>query len=200
MREIKDLPLEIQPPEALEEKVLNTLRRRNLIASGGHWWAAPSATSMTLATAASLAALVLGIGIGRGSVRAEDGPSTGAGAAQAETARASFILFLHAGPEFEPNSGENFPERFSAYNDWIADTRQAGQFITGEQLDDSGLMLLPARAEPLIENRVAATDDGDILGMFLINAVDYDEATRIALALPHLAFGGRVAIRRVDPI
>lgn len=186
-RAFRELPSEIEPPSGAEERVLHALRRRKLLVSRGPWWGAPSPAAIALATAAALAALVVGIGVGRGSV-------------QAELPRASYVLLLHAGPEFEPDSDANFSERFSAYNRWIAELRGHGQFITGEQLDGSGRVLMPGGPDPLLENRIAEGRDGDILGMFLITAADYDEAVRVASSMPHLEYGGRVAVRRVEPI
>ncbi|MDH3224681.1 MAG: hypothetical protein OEO23_13265, partial [Gemmatimonadota bacterium] len=140
-----------------------------------------------LALAACLAALVVGIGVGRTT-------------AEPELPRASFILFLHEGPEFEPFTEANFPDRFSDYNRWVARTRESGHFITGEQLDQTGRVVIPGGAEPSVEDRVPEVADGDMLGMFFIRAQDYDEAMTVAMTLPHLSYGGRVVVRRVDPI
>lgn len=178
---------EIEPPDGLEDDTLRLLRQRRLVRSGGHWWHAPRPAVWGVALAACLATLIIGIGVGRASV-------------EPELPRASFILFLHAGPEFDAFSDANFAARFEDYNRWVAETRGSGHFITGEQLDDTGVMILPDGRGGIVERRVSAGPDGDMLGMFLITAADYDEATRIAQTLPHLEYGGRVSIRRVDPV
>lgn len=185
--EFENLPREADPPPELEDRVVSALKRRGLLAGpargGGRIWFGAA----TLALAACLAGLVVGFGFGRTTV-------------EPDLPRASFILFLHEGPEFEPFSDANFADRFSDYNQWIARTRGSGHFITGEQLDGTGRVLLPGGGLPRVEERVPAVADGDMLGMFFIRAQSYEEAMDVAMTLPHLDYGGRVIVRRVDPI
>ncbi len=185
--EFDALPRELDPPPGLEDRVISALNRRNLLDRPVAGRRPSFSGAAGLALAACLASLIVGIGVGRTTV-------------ESELPRASFILFLHEGPEFEPFTETNFSDRFSDYNRWVARTRESGHFITGEQLDQTGRVVVPGGAEPSVEDRVPSVADGDMLGMFFIRAQDYDEAMTVAMTLPHLAYGGRVVVRRVDPI
>ncbi|NNF26959.1 MAG: hypothetical protein HKN73_07065, partial [Gemmatimonadetes bacterium] len=169
-REFEALATELDPPIELEDQVVSALQRRGLLDREVRGGPSIGFGARALALAACVACLVVGIGVGRTTV-------------QPGLPRASFILFLHEGPEFEPFSDANFADRFSDYNRWIAGTRGSGHFITGEQLDGTGRVVLPGGATPRVEERVPVAADGDMLGMFFIRAQDYEEAMKVAMTL-----------------
>ncbi len=190
-RELSNANREMPVPEHLEQRVIATLKSQGLIQTEGtrpaslrafHWWGA--------LLAASIAAFFVGLVAGRsGDERAFP--------------RGQFMLLLYEGPEYVQTTEDNFDLRFEEYNRWIAALRASENFVTGEQLDSTGMIVLPPTTTgvaAIVENRMAASADGVLGGMFLISAASYEEALAIARTAPHLRFGGRVAVRRITPI
>lgn len=170
--------------------MVDRLRAAGMLRDAGFARAATSRARPALAVAATLALIALGALIGRATV---DAPG-----ADIEP-RAQFALILYDGPEFEAYTEDNYPERFGDYNAWFADLRAAGQFVAGEALDPTARVLVPGADGPSAEERLPAAPDGTISGVLFIRAESYEDAVRIASSIPHLQYGGRVAVRRVDP-
>jgi hypothetical protein len=81
------------------------------------------------------------------------------------------------------------------YIAWTDHLRATGKFQIGEQLQESGRML-QANGQGIVEGPYTETKEG-VGGLFVIEAVDYDEATQIARGCPMLDHGGFVEVRGI---
>lgn len=172
---LEPLPREIPSPPALEARVLDELRRRGLVAPrralSTRWWAA----------AAALVLFTSGLLVGRGLDGARRFPPDPG---------PEFLLLLY---EPRPLVGgfEVEARRVAEYGAWAGDLARQGRLVAAEKLADASL-------------RVSATADGEDsrgepTGFFLVRAAGLDEALAIARGCPHVAHGGEVRVRPVDP-
>ena len=113
-----------------------------------------------------------------------------------------FILLLHESPTaFEGVSAEEIQRVVEEYSAWRQELADAGRLTGGEKLEDGTARLLTA------DNGSVAVTDGPyaeakeiIGGFFMIEAGDYDEAVAISEGCPHLKYGGRIELRKIDEI
>ena len=112
-----------------------------------------------------------------------------------EAPEPTHALLLYEGEAFEPMTDANYPARFGDYNEWIAGLRPDDQFVTGLQFHEDAVQLGPV-------GRVEASSTGEprLSAMFLVAARDSAEALRLARDLPHLRYGGEVAVRELVPV
>lgn len=179
-------PTEVPPPE-LETRVLAALQERGLVRTR------PRALPWR-GVAAALAALAIGLGLGRATA-GRSGPVAGRGTDVAATTAASapertFILLLYPGPGLDPSAAAE-QGRVDEYRRWARGLAADGRFVTGEKLKD-GVTVFAGDAP---------TDPsaGALQGFFLIRAASVQEAEGIARTCPHRGHGGAVALREVDP-
>lgn len=160
------------PPAELEARVVADLRARGLIRS-----ARPRMTWRS--AAAALAALAIGVGLGRATVHR-------AGGAPEPPAR-TFMLLLYPGAGLDP-SPDAESRRVEEYGVWARGLAREGRMVRGEKLKDGARALGPV-----------ASEASALQGFFLIRASSLDEAEAIARTCPHRGHGGTIALREVDP-
>jgi hypothetical protein len=173
-RVLRPTPLEAQPPAALERRVVAELRRRGLVRA-----AAPTRRRWALAAALALA-FAFGLLAG-----ARFLPRGAAGADP--RAAQSYLLLLYE-PRPLDRAGVDLVAEYSA---WAGALAERGQLVVAEKL---------SAEERRLSDREPTQVSGDRpTGFFLIRAANLDEALAIARGCPHLAHGGEVALRPIDP-
>jgi len=172
------LPRTAAPSQALESRVVRSLREQGLLQPRG-----AGRLSWT-AVAASLAMFVFGAAAGRAT---SPRPRTSAPAAEGR----SYILLLQSGATDPADAGAE-TRRVAEYAAWARTLRGEGRLLGGEKLADRARVL----RGPTVAPREAESDP--ILGYFVIRARDFDEAERIARSCPHLRHGGIVVVREIE--
>jgi len=115
---------------------------------------------------------------------------------------ARFILLLHESPTaFDGVSPEEIQRVIEEYTGWRLQLEKEGRLAGGEKLEDGTARNLTAG-----EGRVEVTDGPyaeakEVLGgYFIIQAEDWPAAVEISKGCPHLRYGGRIELRRIDEI
>jgi hypothetical protein len=115
---------------------------------------------------------------------------------------ARFALLLHESPAaMEGISPEEIQAVIQEYTAWREQIEQQGRLAAGEKLEDGTARHLIAN-----EGRIDITDGPyteakEVLGgFFLIQAEDWPDAVEISKGCPHLKYGGRIELRRIDEI
>ena len=113
-----------------------------------------------------------------------------------------FILLLHESPTpFAGVSAEEIQAVVQEYGAWRQKLADEGRLVGGEKLEDG-----TARQLSATDGRIDVTDGPFaeakevIGGYFMIEAGDYDEAVTISRECPHLKYGGRVELRRIEEL
>ncbi len=112
----------------------------------------------------------------------------------------TYMLFLHENPM---DAAEMSPEEMQAiiakYSAWRDDLAQSGRLVGGEKLrDDGGKVIRSGESVRVLDGPYSETKEV-IGGYFAIEATDYDEAIEISKECPHLAFGGNIELREIEP-
>ncbi|MDY7094053.1 MAG: YciI family protein [Acidobacteriota bacterium] len=115
---------------------------------------------------------------------------------------AEFMLLLHesttAASEMSPEEIQAIIAKYQAWNDSLA---EAGKLVGGAKLaDEGGKILTGSNAAPRVIDGPYSETKEIVGGYFTVRAADYDEAVEIARGCPHLDFGGRIEIRRIDEL
>ncbi len=189
---------EVNPPADLEQQVVQELLDQKLIRSerlGDTTSLGWLTMRASLATAACIAFLAIGVLIGRSAVFGPSLPT--AVLTGAETDLYALLLFETAGYN-PPNLSERI-ERFDEYSKWVAKARARGQFVTGEDLEvDRGWAVFSSDGALTTELSVSI-DGAPLSGMFFIRAKDENHALEIARELPHVRHGGTVLVQKTIP-
>ena len=166
-----DLPRELPPPAALEDRVVTALEQDGLLREPAplwrRWWR-HAAAAVLLFAAGALA-----------------GVAWEGGATPVAPGQPRFLLLLEGGPGVSPAEEMRTAE---AYRAWAAGLRAAGRFVTGERL----------APEAAIVPRAAVEDESPLEGYFIVSASDLADAAAIARASPHVVRGGRIIVRPID--
>ncbi len=176
--ELGSLPNEVVPDAAVEQRTIAALRGRSLLrqqgvrAVGARPWLAAAALAFT----AFLAGLL------------SSGPDSPAPAPQA-----SFALLLYGGSTGSDSSAH--AARAEEYRRWASADHPWGRVIGGEALGDSAWTV--ERAKTNISLGKARSDE--LVGFFLVQAPSREAAAFLAVACPHLKYGGRVVVRAIQP-
>jgi hypothetical protein len=173
--ELAALPRQSAPPAELERRVISRLATAGLLARRR----APAAHRSWL-LAAGLALLLVGFGLGRWQA-----PSSNAG----PTTR--YLLLMHEDESFRQGRA---PVALRAeVGRWASGLQRAGELIEGDRLGLLGELLTPSGAE-------TGLPPGDVIsGFFMLRAGSDERALAIARTCPHLAHGGRIEVRRIQP-
>lgn len=184
--ELSGLSREGAVPPALEERVVQSLRRERLLAGGAPRW--PRSLVWAGATAAAVGIFFAGVLIG--AARRPASPPE---------FQATYALLLRSGLEYqETSNAEQEQQRVEEYRAWAGGVYQGGVGIRGEKLGDDG-RLLRQQAETSLPSDDLEHEPGVLGGFFLINANSLEEALRIARSCPHLRYGGTIEVRPIDP-
>ena len=179
--ELRRLSRGPEPPGSLEQRVVDLLRSRRLLAprTRKHFGWAWAFTSLS----ACVFCFVVGVLFRSRSV-----------AIPAEPTGTRYVLFLtHSSSVATSGTAEEIA-LVQEYSAWAQRQRVGGHLIAGERLDDASLEL----SGPLGLREIHA-EDTSLGGYFVIAAPDLDAAVAIARTCPHLKHGGTVVIRPIDP-
>ena len=181
-----ELPREARASRELEERVVEDLKRSGWISAEGaatrRSWRRrlPAlAASILLVSAGFLA----GLAAGRRPLVAED-------------ATPRYLLLLH-----EPAGGVVAPgdSAVEEYRAWAVRQASQGHLLAGEKLKNGGALLHSAPGKEAAAQEARGADAEYIGGYFLVRAGSLEEAVRIARTCPHLARGGTIEVRQIDP-
>ena len=113
---------------------------------------------------------------------------------------AQYILFLHEPPASPAGmSPDEMQSVIQEYQAWSASIGKAGKLVGGHKLTDEGGRLLTGWGEEFSVTDGPWAETKEVIGgLFHISAADYGEAARLAASCPHLKYGGRIELRRVD--
>lgn len=111
-----------------------------------------------------------------------------------------FMLLLH---DRTTQQGDLSPEQIQGiiaeYVAWRDKIEEQGRLIGGEKLaDDNGRQLTNDNGEIRVTDGPYAEAKEMLGGYFAIKAADYDEAVEISRSCPHLKYGGRIELRKID--
>jgi hypothetical protein len=179
--ELRRLSRGPEPPEGLEQRVVDSLRSRGLLAPRarkhfGWVWAMASVTACVFC---------FGAGMLFGSRR---------GAIPPEPIGNRYVLFLtRSSGVATPGAAEEMA-LVQEYSAWAQRQRAGGHLIGGEKLNEASLELSGSQGLQEIH-----TEDTSLGGYFVIVAPNLDAALAIARTCPHLKHGGTVVIRPIDP-
>jgi hypothetical protein len=178
-RALLALPRESPVPAGFEERVVESLRSRGLVAERG-----PRTTSRRSVLSLGAAAGVFGAGLGAGLLAARR-----SGGAPEPFPGSQYLLLLYPGPRFAAGGQAEEAARVREYGAWAGSLRRKGQLVSAARLTGGATFVEADGADGALP--VAQ-------GFFLISARDRHEADAIARACPHLRHGGRVAVQLVD--
>ncbi|MBX7119533.1 MAG: YciI family protein [Gemmatimonadaceae bacterium] len=112
------------------------------------------------------------------------------------------MLILHddlaALQAISPAEMQRVIERYQAWSETMA---AKGHMRGGEKLRDaSGRHLTKPGGTLVVRDAPYAEAKEVVGGYFLIEAQDYDEAVALSSDCPHLALGGRIELREIEPL
>ena len=112
---------------------------------------------------------------------------------------AQFLLLLHHDPSgFRKLSSAEQQAAFAKYRAWRDKGHKAGFVLGGHKLTDDGGKIL--RGDKVVVSDGPYSETKEMLGgYFMIEAANYDEALRLSRDHPHLAFGGTIELRQIEP-
>ncbi|MEX1140660.1 MAG: YciI family protein [Bacteroidota bacterium] len=168
-----------KPPSDLEENIIMELRDRNLL----H----PPIRFFSLSRIAAAVALLLTGGAAGYFLSPSETPQS------SQAQQPMFALFLHE--TIDPR--ENTKALVAEYSLWARNLHTSGRFVTGEKLGTDGQILM--KSNDGIEAQEIDFSTENLSGFFIIQAQDYNEAMTIASGCPHLKYGGKIEVRKIDP-
>ncbi|MFN0099477.1 MAG: YciI family protein [Gemmatimonadaceae bacterium] len=115
---------------------------------------------------------------------------------------AKFMLILHDNmPALGTLSPADMQRIIAEYGAWSDRMAQAGRLVGGDKLkDEGGKHLSLVKGKYTVRDGPYAEAKEVVGGYFVIEAADYAEITTLAADCPHLALGGRIEVREIDPI
>ncbi len=190
---LSSLERETQPPDGLEDRVVQALQDRGLL--GARALRPSSPWRLPLAAAAAIAVLTVGVLIGRTTAPSgfTDGTVTG-------MENNVYALLLFENPEYDAPQGPEMMTRYGEYGRWVATAVERKQFLAGEDLEASqGWVIEPSDDGPVIGRAAALAEGAPLSGVFFIRANNAEDALQLAAELPHLRHGGKVVVQRTIP-
>lgn len=195
----------VEPPAALEERVVAELAGRGMIRRASGWgrWAAMAAVlllAVALGYASGWRAGTQGPAVTADPGDAPGAPGrTGGSGSEAGTDLTTFALLV-----YDPAAGLPDGELDAAVEEasaWAAELAAAGVLVAGEKLRDEGSRLELRGGEVRLAANFPPPDEELVLGgFFMIRAAGVDEARRIAAQCPLLRFGSTIEIRAIEEI
>jgi len=166
---MSSLPRDLEPPAALEDRVVSALGAHALVGRRDRTWRWQH-------IAAAVVLFALGAVAGRLSAP-ERTPAT--------AGQPRFLLLLSNAPSTGPDD-----ERVDAYRAWARTQRAAGREISGERLAPEGRVVEPGGT--------TSPERDDLQGFFVVSGASLDDAAAVARSSPHVQSGGRVLVRAID--
>jgi hypothetical protein len=182
--ELRDLQGDVPPPPHLKARVTDSLRRRGMLRPGRRRW---------LPLAALLAGVTLlgaGYVMGRGTAPSATRPQPSAadGGRRTTDGAVPYALLLYEDSTFPTTVPEQ--SLIAEYGAWAREMAARGVLIGGEKLGPTA-------------GRLGAwgrdVEREGLAGFFVIAAPNDSVAVAIANSCPHLRYGGRIVVRRIDP-
>ncbi len=176
------LPRDMEPPAALEDRLVNSLYQRRLLKKANRpRWLLPRLLPLA-------AVLVLGFSIGRWW-----------GGTSPNESQPRFLLVLHESQQFRAALSVPAAQLVEEYAAWAGDLAARGLLIRGEKLKDQGAWLSQTSNGLGLRSFTLDQEPSFIGGFFLIRAESYESALSIAETCPHLSYGGTIEVRVIDP-
>jgi hypothetical protein len=175
----------VQPPAALEERVVRALQAEGLIHSDRRKGAD---MKMLHARWAIAAGILLVAGLFAGSYAARSVPAE-------PDARPQFALLLYEDTGYRAAPPEGTQARIAEYAGWARKLASEDRLVDAGKLSDTGALLLAAGE---VSSVVPRAEEGMLAGFFIIRAADRGEAERIAAECPHLKYGGTISLRDIE--
>lgn len=111
---------------------------------------------------------------------------------------AQFILLLYDDPtKWEKMSPQEQQAGYSKYMNWGKQARESGYLAAGNKLvDDAGKVV---RGKTPVATDGPYSETKEVLGGFyIIEAANYQDAVKRALAHPHVELGGTIEVRQIE--
>jgi hypothetical protein len=179
------LPAEVPSPDlgARFRRVLGEHGTPRAV-GGGTWYRLP-----LLQAVAALVVLCAGIAAGIAIQRAVSATQV---AREGDDGRHQFVLLLYDTEEMRRLSKADESKLVEEYTAWARRLAEAGDLAGGEKLASEYRMIAAASAGVLAA-------PGAMGGFFVVKARSYEEAAAIAQTCPHLAHGGAIEVRMIEP-
>lgn len=173
------------PPPELERRVVSALKAEGLLSER------ESHTQRWRIAAAAAAICLMGFAGGL-IFQKHFAPAPAAAAPAVSMSENTFVLFLMEDSQYRSaRTASEQQQRVQLYRDWAIDLRNRGIPVSGAKLRPEISFVSP--------NSALHAGSG-IAGYFLVDAENETEALRIARTCPHLQFGGKIELRRIDPV
>jgi hypothetical protein len=178
LRELENLPNEIEPPAALEERLVGQLKREGLIEASSSKGMSP-----WLMAAACLVAALIGW-----TARGFQPAAAGVGAEGS-----SFLILLS---EPEPlQTSKPMAELVAEYGAWAGGLAEENRLVAAGHLTPERMRLASIRSPSSEEP--SQLDLDTLTGFFVVRADDLAQAAKIAESSPHIGYGGEIAVRAI---
>lgn len=114
----------------------------------------------------------------------------------------NYMLILHDDmAALSRISPDEMQRVIAKYMEWSDKMGKAGHLRGGEKLrDGSGKHITAPGGKLLVRDGPFAEAKEVVGGYFLIEAADYTAATKLCVDCPHLALGGRIELREIEPM
>jgi hypothetical protein len=177
------------PSEDLGARFRRTLDARRELrdpraARASSWLARPAIQAVA-------AALILLVGIAAG-VAIQRVTSAPEQDRTSDDGRREFVLLLYESEGTKGQTPADETRLVEEYSAWGRRLAGAGDLVGGEKLAADFKTIAPVGAGAL-------TAAGAIGGFFVVKARSYEEAAAIARTCPHLAHGGTIEVRMIEP-
>jgi hypothetical protein len=166
----------LAPPAWLEHRIIGALQERRLLRRPSRGLRA------VLITAACVACFATGLLLPRLRV-----PS------QSVREQPQYVLLLFQGAGMPASDSKEEAVLVQEYSRWAAKERSAGHLLGGEKLNDTFVEIIGS------QERQGSKPDNQLGGYFVITAPDLTSALAVARTCPHLAHGGSIVLRPIDP-
>jgi hypothetical protein len=114
---------------------------------------------------------------------------------------AEYVLLLHEDPSgFAEISPDEIEKVIGEYVAWREGLVARGRLAGGKKLrDEGGRWLTRENGDVRVLDGPYSEAKEVMGGFFIITAADYAEAVEVSRTCPHLAYGGRIELREVEP-
>ena len=111
---------------------------------------------------------------------------------------AEFVLFIRDDQvKYDGFTPEDFAELFQKFVRWAERLEREGRLRGVERLEPADGRTVRQRGGALVVDGPYVEGKETVLGYFIVEAADYDEAVRIAAECPSIPIGASVEVRRV---